>query len=286
MYERRPLISAVIPSLRGETARLEQALRQQTCALDEIEVVRGVRPNGRARNLGVAATHGELLLFVDDDAMPVSHTLVEALVKIFDRYPGVGVAGTARVLPAGVPWFQRRTAYEVPRTVNPIPAQALETNPPLDGYGHSLITTTCCMVPRRVFEQAGGFCEDLTSGVDTDFFYRVRRLGYRFMMAPGVAVSHPAPENLRALWQKFYWYGRGYGQETLRRPEQRLGFRLASPLRRALFLLAATFWLLPNVFILYSFGYPRLEIGFRPLKAFSTYAVAWGYTRSWQEASR
>ena len=120
------------------------------------------------------------------------------------------------------------------------------------------------------------------NGVDTDFFYRVRGLGYRFVMVPEVFVEHPAPANVRALWRKFYWYGMGYGQETQRRPEQRMGIRLPNALSRGAFLVAATLWLVPNVFLLYSFSYPRFELGFRPFKALSTYAVAWGYAEAWR----
>jgi GT2 family glycosyltransferase len=281
MTENRPRIVAVIPSLKGDVEALRRALVAQTWPPDEIEVVRGVHPSGLARNRGVAATEGQLLLFIDDDALPGQPDLVEKLVRPLLADPSIGVSGAARVLPADAPWFQRRVAAEIPRTVNPVPQTALETNPPLEGYGHSLITTTCAAMWRTVYEEAGGFAEDLESGVDTDFFYRVRRLGYRFLMVPHVYVEHPAPANLRALMRKFHWYGIGYGQEAQRRPEQRLGPRLPTLLHRLAFLLASALWLVPNVFVLYSYGYPHLRLGFRPLKALSTHAVAWGYVHGW-----
>lgn len=281
MNENRPRIAAVIPSLNGLVEELRRSLAAQTWPPDEIHVVGGVHPSGRARNQGVAATQGEILLFIDDDALPGNAKLVEQLVQPLLADPTIGVTGAARVLPKNASWFQRRVADEIPRTVNPVPQTPLETNPPLDGYGHSLITTTCAAMRRTVYEEAGGFFEELESGVDTDFFYRVRRLGYRFLMVPDVYVEHPAPANLRALLRKFHWYGIGYGQETNRRPEQGIGFRLPTLWHRLAFLLAATLWLVPNVFVLYSFGYPQWRLGFRPLKALSTYAVAWGYVEGW-----
>ncbi len=279
--ERRPRIAAIVPSLKGETSRLERALAEQTWAPDEIEVVRGVHPSGRARNLGVAATSAGVLLFIDDDALPGMPTLVEQLVRPLLADPSIGISGAARTLPQDAPWFQRRVAAEIPRTINAVPEEPLETNPPLEGFGHSLITTTCAALRRPVFEEAGGFSQTLESGVDTDFFYRVRRLGYRFLMVPQVYAEHPAPGNLKALLRKFHWYGIGYGQEAQRRPEQKMGFRLPTPLHRALFLTAATLLLAPNVFILYSYGYRHWQLGFRPLKALSSYAVAWGYAHGW-----
>lgn len=281
MGGKQPRIAVVIPSLRGKSRRIEESLAKQTWLPDEIAVIEGVSPNGRARNQGALNTSGEILIFIDDDATPAGPELIEYLSHPLLEDTSIGVTGTARVLPKNASWFQRRVAAEIPRMVNPVPERALETNPPIKGYGHSLITTTCCAVRRSTFLEAGGFCEDLVSGVDTDFFYRVRRSGYRFLMVPTVYVEHPTPASLMSLMRKFYWYGTGYGQEARRRPEQGMGPKLSTRLHRIFFLLAASFWVVPNIFLLYSFGYPHLELGFRPLKAVSSYAVAWGYASSW-----
>ncbi|MGW8251236.1 MAG: glycosyltransferase, partial [Anaerolineales bacterium] len=227
--------------MRNFPDRLQNSLQRQSCAPDIIQVVRGVRPNGLARNIGVRAALNQVQLksdqemyfvFIDDDAMPGDERLIECLIQPFFEDARVGVTGAARVLPNHASSFQRRVAAEIPRTVNQIPDTPLETNPPLTGYGHSLITTTCCAMPKTVFEQAGGFSEKLTSGVDSDFFYRVRKLGYRFIMIPDNYVEHPAPASLPDLVRKFYWYGIGYGQETQQRPEQKMGPRLPSRLHR------------------------------------------------------
>lgn len=290
-------ISVIIPSLRGNVEELLNRLQVQSRPPDHVEVVEGVRPNGKARNIGVAKAlqHGpnrgqHILVFIDDDALPGSKQLIESLIEPLNECqpPGgpVGVTGAARVLPVRSAWFQRRVATEIPRTVNTVPRQFLETNPPLSGYGHSLITTTCCALHYSTYEAAGRFSEELTSGVDTDFFYRVRQLGYRFLLVPQVYVEHPAPKNLGELWRKYYWYGMGYSQEVRRRPQQHMGFRLPTRLHRMAFLAAATAWLIPNIFVLYSFGYPQFSVGFRPLKAISTYAVAWGYAAGWQRGGK
>ncbi len=283
---KHPRIAVIIPTLNGNVGELQRALAAQTWPLDEVQVVQGVRPAGRARQQGVDATRGDILFFIDDDARPTQTDLVERLVRPLLDDPSIGVTGAARVLPPGASWFQRRVAAEIPRMVTPVPAKPLETNPPLAGYGHSLVTTTCCAMRRAVYEETGGFCETLVTGEDTDLFYRVRRLGYRLLLVPGARVEHPVPDGLRALLRKFYAYGVGYGQEAQRHSERGIGPRLPTPLHRGAFLLMATLWLVPNVFILYSYSYPRWELGFRPLKALSTYAVAWGYARAWAGEQR
>ncbi len=283
MIRTRPRISVITPTLNGNADLLRRALDAQTWPPDETQVVRGIRPVGRARQMAVQAARGDILLFLDDDAAPAQADLVEQLVQPLLHDPTIGVTGVVRVLPPGASWFQRRVAAEIPRTVNAVPHSVQESNPPLDGYGHSLITTTCCAMRRSVYEEAGGFCPDLITGEDTDLFYRIRRLGYRFVLIPNRWVEHPAPDSLPALLRKYYHYGIGHGQEARRRPEQRLGVPLPTPLHRAAFRLAASLWVLPNIFILYSPGFPYWRIGFRPLKALSTCAAAWGYARAWRE---
>jgi len=283
MIRNRPRISVITPTLNGNAETLHRALQRQTWPPDEAQIVRGVQPVGRARQEAVRAAEGEVLLFLDDDAVPGQSDLVEQLVRPLLHDPTIGVTGVARVLPPDASWFQRRVAAEIPRTVNAVPHTVQESNPPLNGYGHSLITTTCCAMRRSVYEEAGGFCPDLITGEDTDLFYRIRQLGYRFVLIPNRWVEHPAPGSLPALLRKYHRYGIGHGQEARRRPEQRLGLPLPTPLHRAAFLLAASLWLLPNVFILYSPGFPHWRIGFRPLKALSTCAVAWGYAKAWRE---
>ena len=292
--ESRPYISVVIPSIRGDSSELKRRFSGQSWQPDDIQVINGISPSGRARNLGVKATRAnnqiqgdQILIFIDDDALPGDARLIEALVKPLlngreHKTNPIGVPGTARVLPPNATKFQRRVAAEIPRTTNPVPDQPLETNPPLEGYGHSFITTTCCATWYSIYESAGKFSEELSSGEDTDFFFRVRKCGYRFIMVPGVYVVHPAPKDLAALLHKYYWYGVGYAQETQRRPDQRIGPRLPSLAHQIAFILGATLWLLPNIFILYSYGYPHFRLGFRPVKAFSTYCVACGYVAGWR----
>jgi GT2 family glycosyltransferase len=294
----RPFISVVIPSMNGDSSELESRFTEQSWQPDDIQVINGISPSGRARNLGVKAArersqgrNDQILVFIDDDAVPGNPRLIEALVKPLinghDRKSNpVGITGAARVLPPQATGFQRRVAAEIPRTTNPVPAQPLETNPPLQGYGHSFITTTCCATWYSIFESAGKFSEELPSGEDTDFFYRVRKCGYRFIMVPEVYVEHPAPENLGALLRKYYWYGVGYGLEAQLRPDQHIGPRLFTLFHQIAFLIGATLWLIPNIFILYSYGYPHFELGFRPVKALSTYAVAHGYVAGWRKRSR
>jgi GT2 family glycosyltransferase len=280
-----PPVAVIIPSLDGETTALEAALERQTLRPAELVVVREVRPNGRARNLGVARTAAPLLVFIDDDALPGDNDLIERLVAPLLADPTIGVTGAAKLLPPDAPAFQRWAAREVPRIVHPPVNAPLESNPDPPSF-YCEITTTCCAMRREVFEQAGAFDETLVRGVDTEFFVRVRRATrdgrpYRFVLVPHAWTYHPAPATLRALLRKQFLYGYGHAQEVRRDRSRARGRWLSTPLHAAAFLLFRTLIVLPNVFLPYSYAAPSWRPGFKPLKALASYAGALGYVWGW-----
>ncbi|SRR6266511_348860 len=288
-----PSVALIIPSLHSDVEALLASVRRQTLQPAEIEVVRGVRPNGRARNQGVARTSAPLLVFVDDDATLGDAHVLANLVAPLLADPSIGVTGASKLLPPDAPPFQRRVAREVPRIVHPVVAARLETNPDPPSF-YCEITTTCCAMRREVFEAAGGFDETLLRGVDTEFFVRLRRLNvqtfersnvqtthYRFVLVPHTWAYHPAPATLRALLRKHFLYGVGHAQEVRRDPSRARGRALRTPLHAAGFVLFRTAIVLPNVFLPYSFAAPSWRPGFKPFKALASYAAALGYVYGW-----
>jgi len=303
----RASVALIIPSLHGDVEPLLASVRRQTIAPAEIAVVRGVRPNGRARNQGVARTTAPLLLFVDDDAVLGDERAIEHLIGPLLADPSIGVTGASKLLPPDAPAFQRWVAREVPRIVHPIVDQPLETNPDPPSF-YCEITTTCCAMRRAVFDAAGGFDESLVRGVDTEFFVRVRRMSvassplsvapghgprttdhgpptrtmqYRFILVPHTWAYHPAPANLAALLRKHFLYGVGHAQEVRRDRSRARGRALRTPLHAAAFVLFRTAILIPNIFLPYSFAAPSWRPGFKPLKALTSYVGALGYVYGW-----
>lgn len=284
-----PKVALVIPSLDGHVEPLLESVREQTLQPAEVAVVRGVRPNGRARNQGAAQTSAPILVFVDDDAVLGDRHAIANLVAPLLEDPSLGVTGASKLLPPDAPWFQRWVAREVPRIEHPVVAEPLESNPDPPGF-YCEITTTCCAMRREVFEQAGGFDSQLIRGVDTEFFVRVRRLGpapgvpYRFVLVPNTWTYHPAPATLGGLLRKQFFYGAGHAQEVRRDPRRARGRTLRTPLHAAWFLLFRTAVLVPNIFLPYSFAAPSWRPGFKPLKALASYVSALGYVWGWYRA--
>lgn len=279
MTDRR--VAVVVPSLTGRVDSVLASIARQDPPPEEVEVVIGVRPSGLARNLGVSRTNAPILVFVDDDAVLAGDRVLSELVASLWSDPTIGAAGAAKLLPPGSSLFQRWVAREVPRIEHPVVDRVVESNPPVGRHGYTDVTTTCCAVPRAVFDECGGFDAELLRGVDSEFFYRVRNAGYRLVLAPRACVHHPAPARLSDLLVKHFLYGAGYAGTVQRHPDLAAGRYLRTPLHAAAYVLTRTALLLPNVVLPYSHAAPSWRPGFRPLKALTSYAAALGYVYGW-----
>lgn len=284
----RATVSVIIPSWSGNVERACKSLDEQSFRDYTLHVVRRVSPAARARNLGVARTQGELILFIDDDAYFGHERVLETLVAALTDDGTIGVVGPSKLLPPDVTRLQRRIAAEVPRWVYPMVDEDTESNPPLDRYGFTGITTTCCLLRRAVFEEIGGFDEELPTGPeDTEFFYRLRRVGYRFVIPRHCWVCHDPPRRVWALLRKSFHYGVGHAWEARKAPERRMA---VVPLDRwygKLFVGLSPLFFVPSLFVSLYFDPERdIRLGFRPLKALSTFATLYGYTWGWFRRAR
>lgn len=278
----QPRVCIIIPSWTGNVERVVRSIEAQTFTDYTVEIVTGVGPAARARNVGASRTQSEILLFIDDDAYFGHNKVLEGLVTLLDQEPEAAAVGTSKIVPESASRFQKAVGAHVPRMIYPVVPEAVDSNPPLNAYGFTAITTTCCAVRREAFLQVGGFDEELTTGPeDTDFFFRLRKRGWRILVAGNAWVYHDPPATLKDLLRKSFWYGVGHALEAKKHPGRRMEI---IPLNRwygKVVMLGALPAFPFAFFVHYYFEHRKLEFGFRPLKTLSTYAVLCGYVAGW-----
>lgn len=190
---RRPAVTVLIPSLDGSrggnVARLSAQVREALPDA-EIDVVIGVRPNGRARNVGAARTRGRILICIDDDVSLGGPHVLPALIRTLEEHPEVGLCGPSQRIPPDSRWWQRIAARQIPRSQAPV----VETLTDSDMVSHM-----CLALRRDVWDAVGGENGEIPRGTDPDLRARIRRAGLRVVIVPHTWAYHPMPPTLRGL---------------------------------------------------------------------------------------
>jgi glycosyltransferase involved in cell wall biosynthesis len=146
-----------------------------------------------ARNLGVRHASGDVLVFTDDDCVPVSpwpQPLIDRLAK--DEFGGVG----GRVLPLREGMVGAYCTFH----------RILE--PPCSC---SYLVTANCAFRRSAFEAAGGFpeCIRRAGGEDPGLSFAVRQLGFSLGYEPRAVVRHDYRESIADFARTMFRYGEG-----------------------------------------------------------------------------
>ena len=274
----KPSIGIIVPAFKNYPHLLIEYLKKQTYQNFSINVICGVSPNGKARNEGVRKTdkNAEFYLFIDDDALPGHKNMIENMVMPLLEDRTIGVVGCSQFIPKNSSWFQRQIAKQVPRVEFPLVNVLTESNPSLDSGEPAKMTTTCAMVRREAYEKVLGFNELLIRGVDTEFFFRIRKAGYRFVIAPYTWNYHSVPPTLIRLIKKYFWYGIGASQELKLNPERKFYLYLKTPLHALAYFCFRTLIVPLHIFISKDFKFK-----FQPIYALSSYVGAIGYIWGW-----
>ena len=170
------------------------------------------------RNAAAAVARGELLYFIDADARPARPDLLEEFIAYAESLTDLGACGGPILIdPAqtGQPVAQADHAacwYPWPahRPTGPSPFQP----------------SASLLIPRAVFEQVGGFDEDLRVFEDYECQQRIQAAGFQLYFLQSAPIYHHARERLTESLQHSWQWGRPMRREFLKTlPEKRFAFQ-------------------------------------------------------------
>lgn len=174
---------------------------------DDVKVARcSVRNLSRSRNIGIALASGDVVAFIDDDAVPEPEWLAQ-LARSYDD-ARVGAAGGFVHDHVGI-GFQARYV-----TANRLgqPREESRPTPELNLPGSARfphLLGTNCSFRRSALLSIGGFDEQYEYFLDeTDVCCRINDAGYRIVQRPDAFVHHKyAPSELRDEQRTVrHWY--------------------------------------------------------------------------------
>ncbi|RKY29949.1 MAG: hypothetical protein DRP67_05565 [Candidatus Omnitrophota bacterium] len=199
-------VSVIIPSLDGyrdgKVPQLLKMLKKQRFKEMEVILIKGISPQGKAINIGAEKAKGEILVIMDDDSLPADEFVIERLISPFEKDPKIGMTGASIRPSPDSSLLQKLISREFPRFSMPVVSKIVESDFPCHG---------CCAIPKRIFFEIGKEDEELKRGLDPDLRERIRKKGYKIVLAPECVVYHPPPESLSKFLRMMYRNGVGSG---------------------------------------------------------------------------
>ncbi|MCW4010266.1 MAG: glycosyltransferase [Candidatus Bathyarchaeota archaeon] len=147
-----------------------------------------------AYNYAMKVVHFDVLGFVDADAK-VEPMWLKKLVPYLAESGVAGVSGAIETWNVENPWA-RSIGYEIKSRYSRL------------GKYTGRIATMNLLLKRGVIEEVGGWDEDFPSQYDTDFGFRMSKLGYKIAYAPDAKCFHFNRPTLNAYWRQQLQYGK------------------------------------------------------------------------------
>ncbi|HBB97272.1 MAG TPA: hypothetical protein DC054_17990 [Blastocatellia bacterium] len=150
---------------------------------------------GRSRNIGVRNARNDWIAFIDAGIRPTTDWLQALADKVINQPDAEVVYGSYE--PITDSFFEECAAIAY------IPPPTTTDEGPVRPY--SIVSS---LMPRKAWEQAGGFPEHLRSAEDLLFMNRVEAAGFRIVRAPHAVVHWSIQPGLWKTFRRFVVYAR------------------------------------------------------------------------------
>jgi GT2 family glycosyltransferase/SAM-dependent methyltransferase len=144
-------------------------------------------------NVAARVARGEHLLLLNDDTEVISQRWLEQMLHVMGE--GVGAVGARLLFSTGaIQHLGISIRNGVP--IHPLYGQRDQLTSRQPGNCWA-VTGACLLTPHHVFDAAAGFDESFELNYnDVDYCLRLRQLGYRLVMHPGVELYHHEAERV------------------------------------------------------------------------------------------
>ena len=201
--------SVVIALAPERDAVVLKSLEKADYDKDKIEVIikKGLNPSEN-RNKGVKEAKGEIIAFIDDDAI-VDENIFKNAEEFFNNHPEIDLVGGPQLTPEDDGFFAKTSGLVLENYfgTSKMSCRYKKCGENLDA-DEAYLTSANCFIRKESFLKTKGFSPVLFPGEDPEFFTRIRNSGLRLAYSPGLIVYHRRRADLNGFCRQFYKYGK------------------------------------------------------------------------------
>ncbi len=166
--------------------------------------------SSRARNIGIAASSGDYVLFIDAHVFIPSTRLIEDMVVVALQERAM-VLGRAQPLTAPTLSYFQATVAGVR---NSRLGHSTKSFIYLSHEGWVSPVSIGVMYHRSIFSAVGYFDEHFDAAEDVEFNFRLEQMGYQAYISPRFKVLYYPRKNFYQLTKQMFRYGKGRAKFT------------------------------------------------------------------------
>ncbi len=215
--------SLVIPLAPGRNAEIIDSIKELNYPRKEFEVIvkEGLNPSEN-RNNGAKRAKGEIIAFLDDDAVIDVNFLKEA-EEFFDKHPEIDIVGGAQLTPKWQKGFAKISGYALSSKFGAWKMGMRYSLRELNLNADETMLTSANLFCRKEVMKKIQFDPKLFPGEDPKFIEDAKKEGFKIAYSPDLILYHKRRETIKAMIKQISSYGRTRTDkesffETLKKP--------------------------------------------------------------------